>query len=132
MDVGITNSFLLAKEYTDLSLKNVKDFHLQLAKELIGDFNERKRHGRKYFFSTTQKGHYVTFFPLKIDGKQHDVITVTTINIHIGIVSIVIDTSATMDETMTAFYFIINNVSIYEVEHLIYIHEVEHYYIFMK
>ena len=74
-----------------------------------------------------------------------DVITVTTINIHVktqhGIVLIVIYTSATMEKAMTAFYFIINNVYIYEVEHLLYIHEVEHllyihevehYYIFMK
>ena len=65
-----------------------------------------------------------------------DVITVTTINIHVktqhGIVSIVMYTSATMEDATTAFCFIINNVYIYEVEHILYIHEEEHYYIFVN
>ena len=70
MDVGITNCFILAKEYTDLSLKHVKDFHLQLAKELIGDFNGRKRCGRKSL-SQPAKKFITSHFPLNIDGKQH-------------------------------------------------------------
>ncbi len=47
LDVSITNAFILQKHYCpDMSFQHVKDFRLQLAKELIGDYCSRKRAGR--------------------------------------------------------------------------------------
>ena len=63
MDVGITNCFIRAKEYTDLLLSLVKDIHLQLAKELIGDFNGRKRCGRKSLSQPAKKFLLCHIFP---------------------------------------------------------------------
>ena len=47
LDVSITNAFILQKYYCpNKSFQHVKDFRLQLAKELIGDYCSRKRAGR--------------------------------------------------------------------------------------
>ena len=47
LDVSITNAFILQKHYCpDKLFQHVKDFRLQLAKELIGDYCSRKRAGR--------------------------------------------------------------------------------------
>ena len=45
-DVTVTNTYILCKNHSDLNVTLVKDFHTALAKELIGDFNNRKRRGR--------------------------------------------------------------------------------------
>ncbi len=45
-DVAITNSYVLCKNHTDISIPNVKKFRNDLAKELIVNFNNRKRRGR--------------------------------------------------------------------------------------
>ena len=45
-DVAITNSYTLCKLHTDLKYNNIKDFRVNLAKELIGDYFSRKRPGR--------------------------------------------------------------------------------------
>ena len=45
-DVAITNSYILCKLHTDLKYNNIKDFRVDLAKELIGDYFSRKRPGR--------------------------------------------------------------------------------------
>ena len=45
-DVAITNSYILCKLHTDLKYTNSKDFRVDLAKELIGNYFGRKRPGR--------------------------------------------------------------------------------------
>jgi len=45
-DVAITNIYVLCKLHTDLKYTNSKDFHVDLAKELIGNYFGRKRPGR--------------------------------------------------------------------------------------
>ena len=45
-DVVVTNSYILAKNHSSLTVKSVKDFRIALARSLIGDFNNRKRRGR--------------------------------------------------------------------------------------
>ena len=48
LDVVITNSFILYKEYAaDPVHKTVKEFRLQLARELIGEYCSRRRAGRR-------------------------------------------------------------------------------------
>ena len=42
-DVAVTNSYILCKNYSEKPIPTVKDFCTSLAKELIGDFNNRKR-----------------------------------------------------------------------------------------
>ena len=47
LDVSITNAFILQKHYCpDKPFQHVKDFRLQLVKELIGDYCSRRRPGR--------------------------------------------------------------------------------------
>ncbi len=47
VDVAITNSFVLYRMRTgDRSVKNIKDFRLNLASSLIGSYSNRKRRGR--------------------------------------------------------------------------------------
>ena len=45
-DVATTNAFILCKEFSSLNIRNVKTFRAELAKELIGSYNSRKRPGR--------------------------------------------------------------------------------------
>ena len=45
-DVSITNAFILHKHYGSNTYKAVKEFRLQLAKQLIGDYCTRRRAGR--------------------------------------------------------------------------------------
>lgn len=48
LDVAITNAFILYKHHTTSpKYKTIKDFRVQLAKELIGDYCSRKRAGRQ-------------------------------------------------------------------------------------
>lgn len=63
-DIAITNSFILYKYLptTSTSLHKIKQFRLQLAKSLIGDYCSRKLPGR---YSTTPKKLPLTHFPLK-------------------------------------------------------------------
>ena len=47
-DTAITNAFLLQKHYSpDSTHRNVKEFRLQLARELIGDYCSRQRPGHR-------------------------------------------------------------------------------------
>ena len=46
LDVTITNAFILYNYTTRPKYKTIKDFRVQLAKELIGDYCSRKRAGR--------------------------------------------------------------------------------------
>lgn len=45
-DVAVTNAYILCKYHTSLTTSSVKKFRSDLAKELIGNFNNRKRRGR--------------------------------------------------------------------------------------
>ena len=45
-DVSITNSYILHKESHPAAKLNSKAFRLQLAKELIGEYNTKKKRGR--------------------------------------------------------------------------------------
>ena len=46
LDVTITNSFILYKNFLPQpKYKMVKEFQLQLARELVGDYCSRRRHG---------------------------------------------------------------------------------------
>ena len=45
-DVAVTNCYILTRHHTNSTTKTVKDFKTNLAKELIGEFNNRKRRGR--------------------------------------------------------------------------------------
>ena len=69
-DVALTNSYILARNYSYVNIKCVKDYCLQLAKELNGQYSSRKWKGRKSAFVSTKKfkrGH----FPVIGDGKQY-------------------------------------------------------------
>ena len=47
-DVAITNAYTLYKNYcSERTLKNVKEFRLQLAQQLIGEYCSRRRLGRR-------------------------------------------------------------------------------------
>lgn len=41
-DVAITNAFILCKEFSSLEIRTVMSFRVELAKQLIGDYNGRK------------------------------------------------------------------------------------------
>ena len=46
-DVSITNAFIMYKNFqSSPSFKTIKEFHLQLARQLIGDYCSRRRTGR--------------------------------------------------------------------------------------
>ena len=46
LDVAITNAYILQKDFSDTSPSNIKEFRLQLASELIGDYCSRRKPGR--------------------------------------------------------------------------------------
>ena len=45
-DVAVTNAYVLCKNHTNLTVPSVKDFRIDLAKALIGEYCSRKRIGR--------------------------------------------------------------------------------------
>ena len=48
LDVAITNAFVLYKDYAGSPrVKTIRDFRVELAKELIGDYCSRRRAGRQ-------------------------------------------------------------------------------------
>ena len=50
IDVAITNSFILYKNFTSSpKLKSIKDFRLKLAAQLTGNYSSRKLPGRRSF-----------------------------------------------------------------------------------
>ena len=42
LDIAITNAFAMSKFFPSLKKKNLKEFRVQLANELIGNYNSRK------------------------------------------------------------------------------------------
>ncbi len=72
VDVALSNAYILTKFDTYLSdtYKTIKSFRIELAKQMIGDYNSRKRRGRRT--SNYVKSKKITHFPKKTeDGKQH-------------------------------------------------------------
>ena len=64
LDVAITNAFILMKNFGhDQSRLIMKDFRLQLASQLIGDYCSRRRPGRR---STVMRTLPLRHFPIKI------------------------------------------------------------------
>ena len=69
-DLAITNSFILAKLYTNIKIPNLKTFRANLAKELIANYSSRKRLGRPSL-QPQVKRFCEAHFPVKGDGKYH-------------------------------------------------------------
>ena len=55
LDVAVTNAYILCKHHTSLSVPSVKDFRVDLAKALIGDYCSRKRPGRPSMVPSAQR-----------------------------------------------------------------------------
>ena len=68
-DVAITNAFILCKEFSTSNLDNVKTFRVELAKQLIGEYNSRKRPGRPSI--TTSKRFCQEHFPVHGSDTGH-------------------------------------------------------------
>ena len=68
-DVAITNAFILCKGHTTLRKLSVKDFRVQLDKELIGNYSSRKRPGRPSSAVTKRFCQY--HFPTHGSDKVH-------------------------------------------------------------
>ena len=45
-DVAITNTYILLRQFSEYPVTNIKDFRIELAKQLIGDYCSRRRPGR--------------------------------------------------------------------------------------
>lgn len=45
-EAAVTNSYILYSHYTSAPKQPLKEYRLQLAKDLIGDFHSKKRHNR--------------------------------------------------------------------------------------
>ena len=54
-NVAITHAFILCKEFSSLEIRTVKSFRVDLAKQLIGDYNGRKRTGLASITVTTKR-----------------------------------------------------------------------------
>ena len=69
-DVAITNAFILSKENSPLEIWIVKSFRVKLAKQLIGDYNGRKRTGRASI-TATAKRFCQSHFPTRGSDQVH-------------------------------------------------------------
>ena len=68
LDTAITNAYILHTRYTESpTCKHVKDFRVDLAKSLIGDYCSRRRPGRG---STALHSLPVRHFPVKKEGSS--------------------------------------------------------------
>ena len=68
LDVAITNAFVLYKHYAACSkYKTIRDFRVQLAKDLIGDYCSRRRAGRQGSFLKTLP---LRHFPVKLESSD--------------------------------------------------------------
>ena len=69
LDVAITNAFILHKHYSNSPQTSLKDFRVQLATELIGDYCSRKRPGRQ---GSQQRSLPLRHFPIKLPSDVPD------------------------------------------------------------
>ena len=70
VDVAVTNAYILCKKHTDLTVPSVKDFRIDLAKGLIGDYCSRKRVGRPAVVPSAQR-FCEDHFPQRGAEKSH-------------------------------------------------------------
>ena len=69
LDVAITNAFILTKHHTANGSKmTIKDFRLQLASQLIGEYCSRRRRGRT---SSSIRPLPLRHFPIKINEETN-------------------------------------------------------------
>ena len=69
LDVAITNAFILMKKHTNKGSKmTIKDFRLELASELIGDYCSRRRRGRTS--SSSIRSLPLRHFPVKVNDDS--------------------------------------------------------------
>ena len=68
-DVAITNSYILCKHHSNLTTRSLKQFRMELAQALLGDYNGRKRRGRPSAAAPPQRI-CTTHFPTKHDKKN--------------------------------------------------------------
>ena len=69
LDVAITNAFILIKNHTSKGSKmTIKDFRLELASELIGDYYSHRRRGRTS--SSSIRSLPLLHFPVKVDDDS--------------------------------------------------------------
>ena len=106
VDVIVTNMFVTSKFFPENPRKNVKDFRIDLAMEMIGDYNSRKKRGRPSTQSASKK-FCESHFPTKSERKGNRCFFVTTTcnreEKPSGTVKIVTNTCATQEKTMTVF-----------------------------
>ena len=69
MDVAITNSFIMSKFFPNLKKKHLKDVRIELAKQLIGNYNTKKRKGRQSQFQPVA-GFSSMHFPTKAQERM--------------------------------------------------------------
>ena len=68
LDVAITNAFILMKNHTSKGSKmTIKDFRLELASQLIGDYCSRRRRGRN---SSSIRPLPLRHFPVKVSDNS--------------------------------------------------------------
>ena len=70
LDVAITNTYIMSRFFPNLKEKNLKEFRVRLANELIGNYNSRKRRGRP---SQSQpiRGFSSQHFPSKAEKRRN-------------------------------------------------------------
>lgn len=82
-DVAITNSLIMSKFIPSLKKKDLKEFRVTLANELIGTYNSRKRRGRLRKTNQLEVSvHYI--FRQKLKKEGIDVIIVLNTFCHTG------------------------------------------------
>ena len=69
-DLSVTNAYILCKQYTALTITDVKAFRVMLAKELIGSYSSRKRPGRPSLMPPPQR-YCQSHFPVRGADKVH-------------------------------------------------------------
>ena len=69
--VCLTNAFVLCCNFTELGISSVKDFHVALAKDLIAEYNSRKKRGRPSITSPPPQRFCNINFPVKREKKGH-------------------------------------------------------------
>ena len=70
LDVAITNTYILSKFFSSLKQKNLKEFRVQLANEIISQYNSHKRRGRPCHYQPV-KGFSRSHFPTKAAKRRN-------------------------------------------------------------
>ena len=68
-DIAITNAYILSKHYFNLTIRSVKMFRTDLAKQLIGNFNNQKRPGCPSLLASSKRI-CSDHFPRKLEKRR--------------------------------------------------------------